>query len=158
MKVCGKMGNRFKIGDKGFAIDLDGIPHDVEIKFIKYDGTLICKDIAGETAIIEPSQFSLYWPKEEEVITMDEISSDPTNPNYYKSGKYEIFDVLMDWIEAEKLDGHEAALIFNTVKYLRRFKSKHPDDKTVDLKKAKWYLDKLISYEAGDSHDDGAVS
>lgn len=83
---------------------------------------------------------------------------DPTNPNYYKSGKYEIFDVLMDWIEAEKLDGQEAALIFNTVKYLRRFKSKHPDDKTVDLKKAKWYLDKLISYEAGDGHDGGAVS
>lgn len=83
---------------------------------------------------------------------------DPTNPNYYKSGKYEIFDVLTDWIDAEKLDGLEAALLFNTVKYLRRFKSKHPESKTVDLKKAKWYLDKLIQYEAGDSNDSGAVS
>lgn len=72
---------------------------------------------------------------------------DPTNPSYYKSGKYEIFDVLMDWIRAEKLDGQEAALIFNAVKYLRRFKSKHPDNPDVDLKKAKWYLEKLIEYE-----------
>lgn len=153
---------KFNVGDKVWWLRDDYIPDCGQVMCI-IDGKFWVRTPDARYVWLELSQCyssinDIYDPSTGEIKINELHESDSINPNYYKSGKYEIFDVLMDWIRAEKLDGQESALLFNTVKYLRRFKSKHPEDKTVDLKKAKWYLDKLIQYEIGDMNDGGAIS
>jgi len=57
------------------------------------------------------------------------------HPSHYNQGKYEVIDVIQDW----GLDFTEG----NVVKYVAR--SKHKENRVEDLKKARWYLDYLIS-------------
>ena len=70
--------------------------------------------------------------------------SDPVNhPNHY-TGKYECIDVLRG------IYGDNAVKDFclcNTFKYLWRHKRKNGIE---DLKKARWYLDKLIEMNGGE--------
>ncbi|MGL5345740.1 MAG: DUF3310 domain-containing protein [Peptostreptococcaceae bacterium] len=56
------------------------------------------------------------------------------HPNHYNSGKYEVIDVIDDW----KLGFYEG----NIIKYLAR--AKHKGKELEDLKKAKFYLDRLV--------------
>jgi len=56
-------------------------------------------------------------------------------PPHYTFGKIEVIDVIDDW----NLGFYEAQVL----KYLARYKYK--GDPIGDLKKAKWYLDRLIS-------------
>jgi|TARA_R100000479_G_scaffold168466_1_gene109518 hypothetical protein len=58
---------------------------------------------------------------------------DKINPAYYIGSKIQVIDV----IEEFKLGYHEA----NVLKYIIRYKSKN---KLEDLKKAQWYLSRLI--------------
>ena len=64
------------------------------------------------------------------------------NPNHYKQGKIEVIDFILD----QKMD----YLTANVQKYLARWRFK---DGLCDLKKARWFLDKLIEQqeEEGDS-------
>lgn len=55
------------------------------------------------------------------------------NPAHYTSGKIEV----IDFIEDQKLDFLEG----NVIKYVSRYKKKNGLE---DLKKAQWYLNKLI--------------
>lgn len=66
------------------------------------------------------------------------------HPNHYTSGKIECIDA----IEAAtvKLTGLEAVCTGSVIKYIWRWKLKNGVE---DLKKARWYLDKLI--ERGES-------
>ena len=64
---------------------------------------------------------------------------DKINPSYYKRGKFETIDVILD--VTQHLDGDEAYLIGNVIKYVSRYDEKNGIE---DLKKAKWYLNKLI--------------
>ena len=59
---------------------------------------------------------------------------DTTNPSYYRRGKIEVADFIAD----QKLSYFEG----NVVKYLCRYKYKN---KLEDLKKAQWYMNKLIA-------------
>ena len=61
---------------------------------------------------------------------------DNTNPDHYKMWWIE----PIDYIEANKLDFLE----WNVVKYVSRFRYKNGLE---DLKKAKWYLERLIKRE-----------
>lgn len=56
------------------------------------------------------------------------------HPSYYggEDNIYEAIKVIDAW-------GLNFAL-GNTVKYISRYKDKHPEDSLVDLKKAEWYL------------------
>lgn len=66
--------------------------------------------------------------------------SDMVNhPSHYTSGKIECIDALES--ATEGLTGIEAVCTANAIKYLWRWKRKNG---TEDLKKAKWYIDKLI--------------
>ena len=56
------------------------------------------------------------------------------HPSHYNQGKYEVIDVIEDW----KLDFHAG----NVVKYVSRYK--HKESPIQDLKKARWYLNRLI--------------
>ena len=64
---------------------------------------------------------------------------DNINPNHYKQGKVECIDA----IESATINktGIEAFYVGNIIKYLWRYESKNGLE---DIKKAKWYLDKLI--------------
>ena len=56
------------------------------------------------------------------------------HPSHYNQGKYEVIDVICDW-DLDFIEG-------NIIKYVAR--SGHKDNRLEDLKKARWYLDKLI--------------
>jgi len=60
---------------------------------------------------------------------------DPINhPAHYNQGKIEVIDAIEDW----KLGFHEG----NVVKYIAR--SASAENMLQDLKKARWYIDRLI--------------
>tara|TARA_R100000656_G_scaffold117102_1_gene90372 strand:+ start:62 stop:394 length:333 start_codon:yes stop_codon:yes gene_type:complete len=60
------------------------------------------------------------------------------NPSHYKQGDIEVIDFIID----QKMD----YLTSNICKYICRWRFK---DGLCDLKKARWYLDKLIKQEEG---------
>ena len=65
-------------------------------------------------------------------------------PNHYASDKgFEVFDVQEAFIH--ELKGMSASYWCNIVKYILRFQKKNGVE---DLKKAKYYLEKLIDEEA----------
>ena len=65
---------------------------------------------------------------------------DPINhPPHYTFGKYEVIDVIEDW----GLSFHLAQVL----KYVAR--SKHKGKELEDLRKARWFLDRLIGQLEG---------
>ena len=64
------------------------------------------------------------------------------NPSHYKQGKIEVIDFIID----QKMD----YLTANVQKYISRWRFK---DGLCDLKKARWFLDKLIEQEEGGGGD-----
>ena len=76
-----------------------------------------------------------------EAISEDlESPSDHVNhPSHYKKGKVECIDAIESAVTG--LEGSEAVLTGNIIKYVFRWKWKGGVE---DLKKAKWYLDRLI--------------
>ena len=63
---------------------------------------------------------------------------DKINPNHYKVGGIETFDILKAKLSRQELEGFCKG---NVLKYITRADHK---DKVDDLKKCRWYLDKLI--------------
>ena len=76
----------------------------------------------------------------------EEHYPDPVNhPSHYETGKFECIEVM------EEVFGTEAVKDFcicNAFKYLYRHKRKNGIE---DLKKAVWYLNKVIGLEDGDA-------
>jgi hypothetical protein len=70
-----------------------------------------------------------------------EETADVLNPHYYRRGDVEVFDALLSWGF-----GRDYA-IGNIVKYVVRAGHKGAADP--DLRKARWYLDKLIELQEG---------
>ena len=64
---------------------------------------------------------------------------DKINPSYYKRGKFETIDVILDI--TKHLDGDEGYLVGNIIKYISRYDEKNGIE---DLEKARWYLNELI--------------
>lgn len=65
--------------------------------------------------------------------------SDPVNhPSHYTHGSFEVIDVIEDNLTFEGLEGF---LKGNVMKYVMRYPHKNGVE---DLKKARWYLDRLI--------------
>jgi len=63
-------------------------------------------------------------------------NADKINPSHYQQGKIEVIDFILD----QKMD----YLTATVVKYISRWRFK---DGVCDLKKARWFLDKLIEQE-----------
>jgi hypothetical protein len=57
------------------------------------------------------------------------------HPAHYNAGKIEVIDAIEDW----NLGFHDG----NVVKYIAR--AQHKGNRLEDLKKARWYLDRLIT-------------
>ena len=67
------------------------------------------------------------------------IMNDPINPNHYKDGAVECIEALE---ACSSYEGFCAHLKLTTIAYLWRYEKKNGLE---DLKKAQWYLDRLIS-------------
>ena len=140
--------NKYKVGDK------------VKIRYMdpdKYSEPMV--DCGGDIATITNiiiSQGNIqyrvkenyyYWDEEilepvEETITLkelQEIKNNVDHPKHYTNGKYECIDIIED--VTKDLKGLEAVCTANVIKYMWRWKLKNGVE---DLKKARWYLNKLI--------------
>lgn len=62
------------------------------------------------------------------------MSSNVNHPKHYNTGKIEVIDAIEEW-EMGFCDG-------NVIKYVARHR--HKGKPVEDLKKAKWYLERLI--------------
>ena len=67
-------------------------------------------------------------------------TTDPTNPRYY--GHDEAVIECIEYIESHAFDFLEG----NVIKYVTRYQTKNGSE---DLRKARWYLDRLIKREEG---------
>jgi hypothetical protein len=65
--------------------------------------------------------------------------NDNINPQHYKNGEIECIDALA--AATTNKVGIEAVCVANIIKYLWRYETKGGIE---DVKKAKWYLDKLL--------------
>lgn len=64
------------------------------------------------------------------------------HPSHYTQGKFETIDIIEDITK----EGFDSYLVGNILKYISRYKHKNGVE---DLKKCRWYLDKLISKMEG---------
>ena len=76
------------------------------------------------------------WTEREEVLT-DNVNS----PAHYGHGKIECIDYIEDFLTKEEYIGY---LRGNIAKYMHRWRYKNKDE---DLKKAQWYLDRLLKLQ-----------
>lgn len=60
------------------------------------------------------------------------------HPPHYTAGKIEVIDYIMDKLTGEQFEGY---CVGNVMKYISRYRHKGGFE---DLKKANWYLTKLI--------------
>ena len=70
-------------------------------------------------------------------VELQPLQPDTTNPSHYKQGAIECIDA----IKSATGDGFTGYLTGNILKYVWRWKLKNGIE---DLKKARWYLDRLI--------------
>ena len=73
----------------------------------------------------------------------DTLNTSETNPSHYKQGKIEVIDFILD----QKMD----YLTASVQKYLSRWRFK---DGICDLRKARWFLDKLIEQQLENNEED----
>jgi hypothetical protein len=66
---------------------------------------------------------------------------DINHPSHYTQGQIETIDFIIDKLNRDQFEGY---VIGNVFKYCSRYKLKGGYQ---DLKKARWYLDKLIEME-----------
>ncbi len=74
-------------------------------------------------------------------------NQDSINPTYYKRGEIEVIDFILD----QNMD----YLTANVQKYISRWRFKDGID---DLRKARWFLDKLIEQQMKNSVIDNKLS
>lgn len=74
--------------------------------------------------------------------TFSPVTNDNVNhPAHYGTGKIECIDYIEDFLTTEEYIGY---LRGNIAKYMHRWRYKN---KVEDLKKARWYLDRLIQQQ-----------
>lgn len=69
--------------------------------------------------------------------------SDAINPQHYKNYRIEVIDILEDAVKRAP-NAVEGSLQYQVLKYMLRLWDK--DGPLQDSKKARWYLDRLISH------------
>jgi hypothetical protein len=89
----------------------------------------------------------LQWELVDEIELKDEMENnnekvkDNINPDHYKQGNIEVIDMIES--ATASISGFEGYCVGNIVKYVSRYNQKNGIE---DLKKSKWYLEKLIKY------------
>ena len=80
--------------------------------------------------------------------SLEEAIDYVNRPPHYTSGKYEVIDVIKDKLSIEQYYGF---LCGNILKYMMRWQNKNGLE---DLKKARWYLTKLIEEKEKDNEEE----
>lgn len=75
----------------------------------------------------------------------DDSTSEVEHPSHYAGEKYECIEVMREVFGDEAVNSF---CLCNAFKYLWRCNKKH-DDATIDLKKARYYIDRLINHLGG---------
>ena len=112
--------------------------YNMDSKFELTPNMILSGDFRAEDWNHNVSDFAKYFPDEWELI---EEAKDNINPRHYNQGKVECIDALESATVDKK--GIEAVCTANVIKYLWRYESKNGVE---DIKKAKWYLNKLLSH------------
>ena len=73
--------------------------------------------------------------------TIEPLNDLINHPSHYTTGKFEVIDYIMDKLTKEQFEGY---CVGNVLKYVSRYRHKGGFQ---DLRKAQWYLDKLIDFE-----------
>jgi hypothetical protein len=115
----------YKTGDKVWVL--------CEVLEPEHQGSVACQN---HNYVLHPYVDEIR-PVETDSSEIPDSSSDPINPSHYKQGGMECIEA----IKAALSDGFPDYLRGNAMKYLWRYKEKGGVD---DLKKARWYLDRLI--------------
>jgi len=68
-----------------------------------------------------------------------EYNDSVNHPVHYTQGKYEVIDIILDAVK--DLPPKEAVCVNNILKYILRY---HYKNGLQDIKKCKWYVDKLV--------------
>lgn len=94
----------------------------------------------AEKALIESCRLQEARKGAEE-ITYGSVKDNVNHPRHYTRGRFEVIDIIESIVESMDLTPVEAALTTQVVKYIARWKNKGGPE---DLKKARWYLERLI--------------
>ena len=86
-------------------------------------------------------QPSMWEEATNEVVAVTVEKDNVNHPSHYETGKFECIDVM---VETQGVEAVKAFCICNAFKYLYRHKNKNG---TEDVKKAIWYLNKLVDLE-----------
>ena len=133
-----------KINDKG--------PSSTEGRAMKVGDKVwvLCKveEIAGVSVRVYSGHGGWFWVDAEqckpvEPEPVEKPTSDPVNPSHYKQGPAETIDIIEAAI-AKAPNNKAAGLHWQVLKYALRCWFKNGIE---DLKKARWYLDRLIQEE-----------
>lgn len=104
-----------------------GISYEDQVRGLKPVNSGSLEDIHGNS-----------MPKTIKFVPFEDTDNDAINPNHYKSGNMECIDALAETLGSE---GIKAFCKGNVIKYLWRYEKKNGVE---DLRKAQWYLNKLI--------------
>lgn len=104
-----------------------GISYEDQVRGLKPVESRSLEDIQGNS-----------MPKTIKFVPFEDTDNDAINPNHYKSGNMECIDALAETLGSE---GIKAFCKGNVIKYLWRYEKKNGVE---DLRKAQWYLNKLI--------------
>jgi hypothetical protein len=91
----------------------------------------------------KPFHFETKYPTKDRWLKISDSKDDRVNsPSHYTSGKLEVIDIIEDVIKDAPTNSY-GMLQAQVLKYLLRMWLK--DNPLEDMKKARWYLDRLIS-------------
>ena len=160
--MCTKEKYKYKIGDKVRVKNLD--PDKYHESLIDYVGEILTINKIFNNNSYYVNENVWIWDEdmlepveENEDISRDlieghnftkatvtlkelqEIKNNVDHPKHYTNGKHECIDIIED--VTKELKGLEAVCTANVIKYMWRWKLKNGVE---DLKKARWYLNKLI--------------
>ena len=114
------------------------------------------KELTGDFVIDEigVKYNRMFCERVVDVITQSEYRAGQTqdavnSPNHYTQGKFETIEIIEDAVIGA--DPFEAVCQANILKYTLRYRFKNGVE---DLKKARWYLDRLIATKEGASLDE----
>ena len=80
-----------------------------------------------------------HYEEQNEMNEVQEVRETVNHPNHYQSSKFEVIDIIDEF--GKDYSGEQAFDFGNVVKYILRAKKKNGRE---DLKKAQWYLNRLI--------------
>lgn len=103
----------------------------------RYDEKWRCKECSKKVIFCKENGCNVRMDEGSDYCNKHEASNVVNHPLHYTTGKIETIDVITDW-DLNYCEG-------NVIKYLSRYK--HKGEPLQDLKKAAWYLQKLINQE-----------